>query len=311
MNDEYPTWIHVIAGLIGFAAIAGISLLSFLLFAPADASAATIIHGTCSPPFSASPRQICTACLGQDFCADGTLTPVREEPVFCSCQRRCEWTDGSVRSTCAACSGERFVYEGESSDALCADHGGVADSRWSSSRYLQDAGLWNGPDSPPTAGALPGPDLLECHCLSGRESACVAYDAGPGPGVSEDVQGTLCRDVCSWTKGTLSISSQYASLEHDSRNCVQLTDDRGPEVHCQCDGAPLKETWCTDDSGACADHGCEVHHTAPSSTRCVPVPSESDSDSDLCVGSATPATAGLNWLRFGVGLSHDCVDALR
>jgi hypothetical protein len=309
MNDEYPTWVHVIAGLIGFAAIAGISLLSFMLFAPSEARAAQIIPESCTEVFEDTRSLDGSPALGQDRCVDDTLTVLRSGVIQTDCSVTCDWDDGTRRTVSTRCPGRSWVYEDDQSDALCAEHGGVSDSQWYVTRFFQSHGMWQGPDSPLTAGTLRGPDKMTCDCLSGYVSSCVDFDAGPRLGPNR-IESFMCHDVCGWEKGSLSRSGFY-QVERDSLDCINAQDTRGPEVHCQCDGVALKETWCTDDPGACVAWGCEVHHTAPSSTRCVPVPGESDSDSDSCVGEATPATAGLNWLRFGVGLSHDCVDSLR
>lgn len=288
----------------------GVFALYVLFCAPDAVDAQRPVSGTCSKPFPIStPRTVCSGsgCIGQDLCNDGTLTLVREELVVCECLHTCDWDDGSRRSTCAPCEGTKFYYEGVNSDELCEEHGGIEDSRWYVVSYLKDVGLYTSPTSPPNSGYQPGNDEVTCECLSGTdETACLDSD---GPTTS--TAPLICHDVCSTTKGTFN-RGPWPDIVKDSPNCIEPEGDRGPETHCQCEDGPESVTWCTDDPSVCTDRGCVVHHTAPSSTRClqVPVGVTTTTLPDRCSGVDNGTTAALNWLKFSVGHSYRCVDPL-
>jgi hypothetical protein len=280
--------------------------------------AARPVPGTCTKSFQ-SLKHLGGNSLGQDRCKDGLVTHIRTNPLLCRCQHTCDWDDGSRRTTCTPCPGTSNYYEDELTKPLCADHGGVDDSQWYVPQFAQKYGMWQGPTSPLTAGALAGPDKVTCECLTGEHSSCLDYDAGAqvsGSAGTPHWGSALCHDVCGWNGGSLSSTSMYTILR-DAPSCAGVqSSDRGPEVHCTCDGAPLSETWCSDDPNVCDQAGCTVHHTAPTSTRCIPVPSITPTTTTTlpeltgCAGRLNAVTAALNWLLFATGQDHGCVDAL-
>jgi len=275
--------------------------------------AAKPVPGTCTAPVK-SHRDIGGPSLGQDACKDGTLTPVRTAArIHCDCVHTCDWDDGTRRTTCARCPENAWYYEDELTDVLCAEHGGVRDSQWYVPSFFTSRGMLDGESSTITAGTLQGQDLLTCDCLSGDETGCV--DAVTGPTIGGLGKATMCHDVCAWAKGTLS-TTQFHSIDYNSPACAEFAGDRGPEVHCTCNGIPLAETWCSNDPSVCGDAGCTVHHTAPASTRCIPVPSSTPTTTTTlpqptgCAGRSNAVTGALNWLLFATGQNYGCVDAL-
>ena len=288
-----------------------------LVLIASSVEAARPVPGSCTSPVR-SHRQLQTRSLGQDACNDGTLTPVRtSDKIHCDCVRTCDWDDGTQRTTCTRCPENEWIYEDELTDVLCAEHGGVRDSQWYVTSFFAPQGMLDGRNSTITAGTLHGQDLVTCDCLSGKETGCV--DAVTGPTIGGMAMGTMCHDVCAWAKGTLA-TTQYASTDYNSPACAEFVEDRGPEVHCTCGGIPLSETWCSGNPSICEDNGCEVHHTAPNSTRCVPPPSVTPTTSSTtttlqpnnnCSTRNRPVASALNWLLFATGNEYSCVEALR
>lgn len=290
----------------------------FLFFWCNTAYAARPIAGTCTGTFH-SLKQLGGNSLGQDRCKDGLVTHIRTNPLLCRCQHTCDWDDGTRRTTCSPCPGTSNYYEDELTKPLCENHGGVDDSQWYVPNFAVSYGMWQGPTSPLTAGALAGPDKVTCDCLTGEHSSCLDYDAGAqvsGPAGTPFWGSALCHDVCGWNGGSLS-STAFYTVERDAPSCVGTeSPDRGPEVHCMCNNVPLSETWCTDDSTVCDRFGCTVHHTSATSTRCIPVPNVGPTTTTTtlpvsdCAGRDNGVTAALNWLLFATGQGHDCVDRL-
>jgi hypothetical protein len=258
------------------------------------AHAARPVPGTCGPTFQ-SLKQLGGASLGQDRCKDGLITPIRTNPLLCRCQHTCDWDDGSRRTTCSPCPGTSNYYEDELTKPLCEEHGGVDDSQWYVPNFAVGYGMWQGPTSTLTVGALPGPDKVTCECMNGDKSACIDTDAGAQVSGSRGTptwSSALCHDVCGW-KGTLS-NTAFITIGRDDPSCVGAeSPDRGPEVHCMCDGAPLPDTWCTDDATICEQHGCVLHHTSDRSNRCIPVPgAEPTTTTTLAPEPTTTTTVG-------------------
>ena len=248
---------------------------------------------SCGTPFYAPKSLGDSSNLGQDLCKDGSLSPLRSEPVICDCQITCDFDDGSRRTICNFCPGSSFIYEGESSKDLCASHGGIEDSQWFVTSFFQQKDMWQGPESPLTAGSLPGPDKMTCDCLSGPVASCV--DAVAGPQIGDLGMPSMCHDVCGWEKGSLS-NSMFYDVEYDALECSSVSTDKGPEVHCTCNNIPESNTWCTDDITVCTSRNCEVHHTAPSSLNCLPLSTDVDK---MCVEPT--ASGALKVLNCAVG----------
>lgn len=300
-------------------AISALAIATVFIANMAHAQTPKPIPGSCSEPFF-KPKNVGSNSLGQDRCVDGLVTPIRTSPVHCDCQSTCSYDDGSTRSRCIRCPGKNFTYEDEFTDSFCEEHGGADNSQWYVTGFFQGYGMWQGPTSTLSTGALEGPDLMECRCINGTKSACIDFDAGAqtsGFYGIPDWSSVLCHDVCGWAG---SLAQGGGEVEKDSPSCVGVENpDRGPEVHCMCDGRPLPDTWCTDDPNVCEERGCVLHHTSDVSNRCIPVPSVAPVSttttttlpSNECAGVQNAVTAALNWLLFATGQEYDCVDHLR
>ncbi len=207
-----------------------------------------------------------TLVVWQARCGDGRKTPVHEAPYYIHEQLPVPDGGGNIagRGNPRAAEGP---YGTRFSDEFCGASD-VVEARGRSVREYEGRGWYRGPTTPPHPDIPHGPDEVQCNCLGTITFAC--FDAlGPDHGGRAPTH-SACAKACAVDAGAL-VSWARLPLIPDSARClVEARGDRGPEVHCVCRGVPEALPLCGDDPGLCTDRGCEVHHTAPRSTRCVP-----------------------------------------
>ena len=172
------------------------------------------------------------------------------------------------------------AYNTRFCDEFCAP-GDVVDAGGNWVGVGKTDGWYHGDDSPafPADHPLEGPDAVTCNCLGSETVAC--FDADGPMFVPEgrerfmSQERAACRAACARRHGAF--MSSFGGTRINSPECdgVSEPENRGPECHCVCDGQPEGNTWCAEGPDDCSDlcgaRGCEVHHSAPVSTRCLPL----------------------------------------
>jgi hypothetical protein len=238
----------------------------------------------------------------QCACSDGRKTPVHVTPHYVHGRRWSPFNGKhescNTSADCTVTNEECHEWDGENlclrflpfnpeprapegtyntrfCDEFCAP-GDVVDAGGNWVGIGKSRGWYHGDDSPafPADHPLEGPDAVTCNCLGSETVACFDH-AGPKfvpPEYERFTSQTsaACHAACARRHGAF-MSGFVGGIRHDSPECDGVTEppDRGPEIHCVCNGQPEGNTWCTDDPRECTDRGCEVHHTAPVSTRCL------------------------------------------